>query len=85
MTVQLTAATRLVESAGISNAEDKKLPKGWSIDRWYNREMRSWCAQLKDSKGNQVGEAHYVYSKGEVQNITLDSWSQHDIDDHLET
>lgn len=32
-------------------------------DLWYDRHTRSWVAQLKDSDGNQVGDAEYTGRK----------------------
>lgn len=40
-----------------------------STDRWYDRQTRSWVVQALDISGNQVGSAHYVYSKREAQDI----------------
>jgi hypothetical protein len=37
-----------------------------SIEKWYFRSQRSWIVQLKDSEGNQIGEAYYCYTKGEA-------------------
>jgi hypothetical protein len=40
------------------------------VEKWYDRQTRSWVIQTKDSSGNQVGEATYVHSKREA-NIEL--------------
>lgn len=37
-----------------------------NIDRWYDRHIRSWVIQRKDSEGNQIGDSVYVYSKPEA-------------------
>jgi len=31
----------------------------YTVDQWYDHHTRSWVTQLKDSEGNQVGEAEY--------------------------
>lgn len=36
------------------------------VDTWYDRYTKSWVVQRKDSFGNQVGDADYVYSKREA-------------------
>jgi hypothetical protein len=81
----LKAASRLAASKGPTNPRDKELlPSGWTIDRWYDSSVRSWVVQLKDSHGNQVGESHYVYNRADAKNITVDSWDQRDIDNHVD-
>jgi hypothetical protein len=35
-------------------------------EKWYDRNTRSWVVVTKDDKGNQVGDATYVYSKPEA-------------------
>lgn len=54
--------------------EDKNIPQGMKIIRWYDRHSRNWVAQLMDKEGNQLGEAVYVYSKPEIKKITFDYW-----------
>jgi GNAT superfamily N-acetyltransferase len=39
------------------------------IDMWYDRYTKNWVVQLKDSKGYQIGDAHYVYTKREASDI----------------
>lgn len=36
-------------------------------DMWYFRQQRSWVVQWKDKAGNQVGDADYVYTRGEAE------------------
>ncbi len=33
------------------------------VERWYDRNTRSWVIQLLDDQGNQVGNAVYVGNK----------------------
>lgn len=33
------------------------------IDRWYDRQSRSWVVQRLDIEGNQVGDAYYSGTK----------------------
>jgi hypothetical protein len=42
------------------------LANGNTVEFWYSRSVRSWVVQVKDAEGNQVGDAHYVYSKQEA-------------------
>lgn len=44
------------------------------LDRWYDRQTRSWVIQLLDPEGNQVGEAIYVASKKEANQITKEDF-----------
>jgi 8-oxo-dGTP pyrophosphatase MutT (NUDIX family) len=60
--------------AAVTNPRDKLLPKGWRMDRWYDSGSRNWVIQLKDPEDNQVGDAVYVYSKGEAKNTSVDYW-----------
>jgi hypothetical protein len=39
------------------------------IERWYDRYTKCWVVQLKDGKGNQIGEAIYVHSKAEATRV----------------
>lgn len=36
-----------------------ELPGGGKVETWYDRRSRNYVTQLKDSEGNQVGEAEY--------------------------
>ena len=38
----------------------------FKVEMWYDRYTRSWVVQTFKN-GNQVGEATYVYSKGEAE------------------
>lgn len=44
----------------------ERLGPAFTVDRWYDRNNRSWVVQKKDVNGNQVGEAAYVGSKREA-------------------
>jgi hypothetical protein len=46
--------------------------KTYTIDRWYDRSLRSWIIQLMDENDFQVGEAVFVYSKKEAFDTPLD-------------
>ena len=37
------------------------------IDRWFDREVKSWTILLKDLDGNQIADAEYVGSKREAE------------------
>ena len=37
------------------------------VEKWYDRHSRNWIVQLLDAEGNQVGNAIYVYTKGEAE------------------
>ena len=44
---------------------------GLTVSVWYNREIRLWTLQLKDTEGNQIGpayggEAEYSHSRPEA-------------------
>lgn len=34
------------------------LKSGGTLDLWFNKEIRLWTLQQKDSEGNQVGPGH---------------------------
>ena len=36
------------------------------VEKWYDRYSRNWIIQLLDAKGNQIGNAVYVYTKNEA-------------------
>ena len=36
---------------------------------WYDKRSKNWVVQGLDSMGNQVGNAHYVYTKKEAEKI----------------
>ena len=40
-----------------------------SVEMWYDRHTTSWVVQRKDSEGNQIGSADYVYTKQEAQHL----------------
>ena len=44
------------------------------LEKWYDRQTRSWVIQLKDPDGNQVGEAIYVASRKEANQISKDDF-----------
>ena len=41
----------------------------FKVDRWYDPLTHNWVVQRKDSEGNQMGEADYVYTKGEADEL----------------
>jgi len=43
----------------------------YTLDRFYDRSIRSWTVLCKDEDGNQVGDAVHVYSRGEAIAVTL--------------
>lgn len=34
------------------------------VDKWYDRHIKMWCIQCKNSEGDQIGEAFYSDKKG---------------------
>ena len=36
------------------------------IDYWYDKNTKSWVVQRKNNRGDQIGNADYVYSKEEA-------------------
>ena len=45
-----------------------------TIDKWYDKFTKSWVVQLKDENDYQIGDAIYVYSKREADNITIEDF-----------
>lgn len=43
-----------------------------TVDKWYNRHVRSWVVQKKDARGYQVGDAEYVGTNIEAEAIAKD-------------
>lgn len=41
----------------------QRLGPAVTVDRWYDRNTRSWVVQKKDANGNQVGDAVYSGTK----------------------
>lgn len=39
---------------------------GGTVETWYDRQTRNWVTQLKDTKGNQVGDAAFSGTKLEA-------------------
>lgn len=39
------------------------------VEMWYDRSVKSWVVQKKDSRSYQVGDCIYVYSKREALDI----------------
>lgn len=35
---------------------------GGSVETWYDKPTRSWVSQIKDTNGNQIGDAEYTGS-----------------------
>lgn len=54
-----------------SNQESKPS----KVDMWYDRHEYSWVIQLKDTEGNQIGDAIYVHSKPEALK-QVDDWKK---------
>jgi hypothetical protein len=48
------------------NTEPEGLYVPAKVEKWYNRQQRSWVVQLKDKYENQIGEASYVATKPEA-------------------
>lgn len=59
------------EKPNLQYCEGTSLPYGivpvFVIDRWYDREVKSWTIQLFDLKGNQIADAEYVATKKEAE------------------
>jgi hypothetical protein len=53
--------------------ETKEAPK-YTLDRFYDRSIRSWTILCKDENDYQVGEAVHVYSRKEAMEVTLDDF-----------
>lgn len=34
------------------------------IDKWYDKHIKLWCVQCKNSEGDQIGDALYNNKKG---------------------
>ena len=49
-----------------------------SVDAWYDKHTRSWVIQKKDEEGNQVGDADYIGSKEEKDNLVKEYESKLD-------
>lgn len=45
-----------------------KLQNGHTVERFYNREWRSWGVKHADKNGNQIGECAWVVSEREAMN-----------------
>jgi hypothetical protein len=43
----------------------------FTVDRWYDRLQKTWVCQLKDTNDNQVGNAIFVYSKDEADEVEI--------------
>lgn len=39
------------------------------VDYWYDKNTKSWVVQRKDNRGDQIGNADYVYSKKEALDL----------------
>lgn len=61
--------------------ETKEAPK-YTLDRFYDRSIRSWTILCKDENDFQVGDAVHVYSRGEAIAVTL---ADFDLPKDLET
>lgn len=55
-------------------AEAKEAKAKYTLDRFYDRSIRSWTILCKDENDYQVGEAVHVYSKLEALAITLEDF-----------
>ena len=40
------------------------------LERWYDRQQKTWVVQLNDDQGNQIGDVKHVYTKPEALRIT---------------
>lgn len=50
-----------------------------SIDAWYDRHTRSWCIQLLNKDGYQVGEASWVGYKEAKDQVVADLKAEYNI------
>ena len=48
--------------------------KSYVIDRWYDKQSRSWVCQAKDSQGNQYGDAIFAGTKAGAYVITIEDF-----------
>ncbi len=39
------------------------------VDYWYDSNTKSWVVQRKNNRGDQIGNADYVYSKKEASDL----------------
>jgi hypothetical protein len=39
------------------------------VDYWYDSHTKSWVVQRKNNRGDQIGNADYVYTKKEALNL----------------
>ena len=39
------------------------------VDYWYDSHTKSWVVQRKNNRGDQIGNADYVYSKKEALDL----------------
>lgn len=50
------------------------------VVKWYDRHTRSYCIQIVNAEGDQIGDAQYVGNAAEaryVQEMLLDSLNLH--------
>lgn len=40
-----------------------------TVEKWYDRTSRNWVVQTKDERGNQIGDADYVYTRREAEKL----------------
>jgi len=43
-----------------------------SVVFWYNRQERSWVVQARDANGHEIGDADYVYTRGEAEKLAIE-------------
>lgn len=55
---------------------DEEEVKRMRTRMYYSKEFRTWVVYGVDSKGHQVGDAFYRYSKGDASAVKKDLQSQ---------
>lgn len=51
----------------MSTYSNIQLAGGWYVETWYNRQIRQWTSQLKNSTGDQIGDAQFDHSHDGVK------------------